>query len=188
MGLFKKLFGNEPAVEQSIIEQSIFNPISFIDKLRDEIGIDFYGMENIVGEEKEIGLDEELQGIIKRKYIFFEGKYFNFAIFSTYNSGKYSLFLIKSNSNERDFKDFIDSLYKVLGEDWKGRAEFKSYDLLKIRGDINLQEGLTNQELRAWKDPSTDYVIRVCFTEVDKNLLLNITEGILYSGHSYLED
>ena len=168
MGLFDffKSRDEDEEEEEQVIQSSL------VDKLVD-LGIDFRNYTH-TGKPMELTIDDELRRIVKKTFLVIENNFFTTSIYFDFKNGKHQLFLSKDEPTERDFKDFIDKAFNVLGRDSGVSGEFTLSDLERIRGCYNPFEGDYRTELRGWKDTASGYYIRIGFIEDDKSLYVNI--------------
>lgn len=113
-----------------------------------QLGIDLNSIKYENYAPEEISLDAEVSGVIKSSRAenvnFWK---FNEIDISHYKDGKKLILLTRFPSVERDLKDIVDELSKVLGKDWLGRNELTSSDLNSYRNNEYKELGT-----REWKE------------------------------------
>lgn len=165
MGFFNRFLGNETTTE---LKEVSIPQVSLIDKLK-EIGFDLSTYNNQGGELSEISFEMETLGIVKETYKELENDFFNNYVYIDKKGNTYELDLFKDGTTERDFKEFINKLYGLFGDDLKQRGEFDILDLTFIRGNsVNI--------LRVWEDKVSGYFIRVYMSE-QKGLWFQISNS-----------
>lgn len=133
-----------------------------------QFGIDLNSIKYENYQPEEVSLDAEVSGITKssraENVTFWK---FNEVDFSEYKDGKKLILLTRFPSAERDLKDIVDGLSKVLGEDWLGRNELTYSDLNSYRNNEYKELGT-----REWKE-FDDYTVELkAYVETTQIMLI----------------
>jgi hypothetical protein len=120
------------------------------------VGIDINSIKHEDYTPEELTFDDELAGKIKTSFSSSVSFWkFDTILLTDFKDNKRIILFAKSTSEERDIRDIVNELSKLLGNDWLDRNELQLYEMKIYRDSV---EDITT--FRYWKN-FDDFTIEI---------------------------